>query len=94
MEQDIKISFTSPKLTKESPPSAPTPKSSLPETTTTSPSWCAISNALKAEICFAMKGVTFHYFQNTMNELPDLLEVIFPNSIRAGNMKLVCIKLA
>ena len=47
--------------------------SSLPETSTTSPSLDFTSDAFKTETGLAMKCVTFCYSQRSMNELPDLL---------------------
>ena len=58
----------------------PTSKSSfLPETTITSPLYTT-GYALKAEICLAMKCVTSHYLQRSLDELLYLLKMIFPDS--------------
>ena len=58
VEQNLKCSFSN---LKECPPSISTSKSSLLETTSTSPSLYSTSYALEAEICLAKKRVTFHY---------------------------------
>ena len=69
-------------MTKESPPSMSSSKSSsLPETTTASPSLYTISDAHKDEI-------------HLMDELPDLLVMVFPESKIAGSITLGCMKLA
>ena len=57
-----------------------TSKSSLPETTFTSSSLYSTSYALKTEICLAMKCVTSHHSQKSMDELPYVLVIIFPDS--------------
>ena len=69
-------------MTKESPPSMSSSKSSsLPETTTASRSLYTISDAHKDEI-------------HLMDELPDLLVMVFPESKIAGSITLGCMKLA
>ena len=66
----------------------------LSELTTTSLSLYSTSNALKAEIFPAMKCVTFHYSQRSMNKLLDLLAMIFQDFQITGNITLGCTKLA
>ena len=54
------------KMTKELSPSPSTSKLSLPEATTTSHSFCTISDILKAEVRLAAKEVTFYYKKTWM----------------------------
>lgn len=60
----------------------------LPEVTITYLSLYTTSDTLKAEICLAVKCVTFHYSQGSMNELTDLLAIIFRDFQMAGNITL------
>ena len=62
-------------MTKESPLSMAALKSSLPETTITSPLY-TINYAPRFETCLAMKCVTFNYSQGNMNELPHWLAMM------------------
>lgn len=61
---------------------------SQPELTTTSLSLYIPSHAFKAEICLAVKCLTFHYSQRGMDEMPDLLVMIFPDFQIAGDITL------
>ena len=65
----------------------------LPLTTTTSPS--LYTTSLNAKICLAMKCVVIsNYSQRSIDEVPDLLVIIFPASKIAGNVTLGRVKLA
>ena len=86
-EYSIEFSFANTEMTKKSLLSMSTSKSfSLRETTITSPSPNTTSNALKAQ--------TFHYSQGSMNKLPDILAMVFPDSKIAGNITLGCAKVS
>ena len=63
-------------MTEESLPSMTTVKSSLPETTITSPSLYTINYAPRSETCLAMKCVTFNYSLGNMNELSHWLAMM------------------
>lgn len=76
----LELSFTKLEMTKESSPSMATLGSfSLPLTTTTSSFLYTFSHALKAKISFAMRCIfTFYYWQRSMDEILDLLAIIYP----------------
>ena len=67
--------------------------SSLPGTSTTSPSLDFTSDAFQTEIRPAMKCVTSHYSERSMNELLKLLAMTFPDLRISGNITLGCTKL-
>ena len=67
--------------------------SSLPGTSTTSPSLDFTSDAFQTEIRLSMKCVTSHYSERSMNELLKLLAMIFPDLRISGNITLGCTKL-
>ena len=67
--------------------------SSLPGTSTTSPSLDFTSDAFQTEIRLAMKCITSHYSERSMNELLKLLAMIFPDLRISGNITLGCTKL-
>ena len=79
---------------KLSPSFSPSKLSFLPETTTFPLFLYTASRALKVEWCLAIKCVTCHYWQKSMDEVPDLLAMIFLDTKSAGNMTLGFTKLA
>ena len=91
--------FTNPKMTRESLPSTSTSKSNfLPEISTISPCLYITSDSLDAEIMrsyelrAAMKYVTSHYSQRSMDEMSDLMTFTgskISGSITLGYTKLV-----
>lgn len=78
----LELSFTKLEMTKELSPSMATLGSfSLPLTTTTATSsfLYTFSHALKAKISLAMRCIfTFYYWQRSMDEILDLLPIIYP----------------
>ena len=76
----LELSFTKLEMTKELSPTMATLGSfSLPLTTTTSSFLYTFSHALKAKISLAMRCIfTFYYWQRSMDEILDLLAIIYP----------------